>query len=155
MSEMKFYPPQSLSVMKFFLDTLWDYRQGKFSAFGENELGAYLGYLFGDPATPTDWRECYKIVYGKSETNLESQEGVFTLMLEFAAQYAYKQIYRVNELVEYLHRIRYRPNDHTTEWSWWNQAVQKTVQGDVPQYIISIHQIMRKLLYVRNEVPSI
>jgi hypothetical protein len=136
MSEMKFPPSESFSIMLFFLDTIWDYRQGKFSEFGEDELGAYLGYLFIDPGTSEDWSECYKIVYGESENELVSQEEVFTLMLEFAAQYAFKKIYRVDELLEYLHMIRYRPNEYTKEWSWWNRAVQRTVQGDVPQCII-------------------
>lgn len=133
MEKIKLNPHQSFSSVMYFLDSIWDHRDDRFSSKGKNELGAFVGSFFNDPATPEDWRDIYKTTFGKtlSRDDLLSQEKLFTLTIETCALFLYRWGYGVSEALNLFYLMRYKPDECKKEWGLWQQAVQRTLNGEI------------------------
>ncbi|MCW3111009.1 MAG: hypothetical protein JWQ09_5515, partial [Segetibacter sp.] len=65
-----------------------------------------------------------------------SSEKAFTAMIELTAICNYKYGFKVPKLLQLLYSMRYNQTEYKKEWEFWQQAVQRVLNGVVRCRII-------------------
>ena len=123
MEKVKFNPNVSWGITICFLDYIWDHRHERLPPTIEYGFGTYLGNLNNDPAAFDFWMDNYKLVFGRTpaKNDLLTEEEIFTAMIELSARFSYLD--GLFDLVNFLHSMRYNPDEYHKEWGFWKKAL--------------------------------
>lgn len=111
-----------------FLRDIWDNfdcKEKYFSYKVYDEFCAFLGMLSADAAVPKDWECAYAMAFGKTlewETFL-TEEEIFTTMIQFLIFYIYEYERCHQEILHYILKIRFQPEEHGKEWELWKEMI--------------------------------
>ncbi len=136
MQQRQFTTRESLDLVFTFTDALWRECKERFSEDTLEDMGNYLGALHGDPAIPDDWKEAYSRAFGReypSDRPPLNETEIFTTMIEICAMYIYRFQFKLEELLQLLFLMRYRPNDYVKECALWQEGIQYYLDFDSGQ----------------------
>jgi hypothetical protein len=129
MNNAKFNPDESFSIIMYFYREIEIALRDKFGREWA-DVGGVAGCMFNDTDTTfEDWERCYKATFGKDpeKSDLLNPEQIFTSMIDFTALYLYEFDFKIAILLELLHSMRDKPDEHKQEWGIWNKVVEQQI----------------------------